>query len=234
MTPNPLPLFLVLVFTCFFASAQHPLVGTWEMTSITGVSADDQKFQLDSTTIRETKIITPTHYILIATDKEDGTWKFNRCYFGSVKFKGDKYYEIPIMSSEQIYENVKTDFHWKIDGNHFIQSGSIIRPDGKKIKLERFLFRRSEVSAVADKKFTGTWKTEQDGMKSYLVITPTHWMIIEKREQKFSKAMGGTYKLAGDAAELDMLYGTEASKRVKAELKGGQVVVEGVGYSKVN
>lgn len=138
------------------------------------------------------------------------------------------------MSSEQIYENVKTDFNWKIDGNDFIQSGSIKRPDGKTIKLERFLFRRSDVPAAVDKKFTGTWRAEQAGAKSYLVITPTHWMLIEKREQKFSKALGGTYGVTGTAAELDVLYGTETGKRVKAELKGEQVLVDGVGYSKVH
>lgn len=96
MAKTPLSLLVLLVLAGFLASAQHPLVGTWEMTSIAGVNVDGQKFKLDSTTIRETKLITPTHYFLIAMDNEDGNWKFNRCYFGSVKIDGGKYFEIPI------------------------------------------------------------------------------------------------------------------------------------------
>ena len=150
MTRKTLLLFCLLVWTSHFATGQHPLTGTWEMVSISGVNADGATFNLDTTTIRETKIITPTHYILIARDNENGDWKFNRCYAVTTKVDGGRYYEFPLISSEQIFQNVKTDFTWKVNENKFIQSGTIIRPDGKKIILDEFIFKRSEVRAVSD------------------------------------------------------------------------------------
>jgi hypothetical protein len=227
-------LFLLLfVLNGYVASAQHPLIGTWEMVSISGVNVDGEKFNLDSATTRETKIITPTHYMLIAMSKQDGEWKFNRSYFGSIKIEGGKYYEFPIMSSEQIYENLKTDFDWKIDGDAFIQSGVITRPDGKKIILDRFLFGRSKTPEVSGQNFAGTWQADQGGVKSYLVVTATHWMVIEKRDQKFSKALGGAYNVKGNRAELGVLYGTKDTKSISAELKGQQIVINDRTYSRL-
>src|SRR4051812_46429743 len=103
MPRNSFLLASLFLLSSYIAVAQHPLIGTWEMVSIAGVDADGEKFKRDSATFQETKIITPTHYILIAMDKQDGAWKFNRCYFGSTKIQGSKYYEFPIMSSETIY-----------------------------------------------------------------------------------------------------------------------------------
>jgi hypothetical protein len=216
------------------ATAQHPLIGTWEMVSIAGVNVDGKKFKLDSATVRETKIITPTHYILIAMDKDDGSWKFNRCYFGGVKIDGGKYYELPIMSSETIYENVKTDFDWQINGKEFVQSGFIKRPDGKTIVLDKFLFTRSKVKPISDQKFVGTWQAEHAGVKSFLVLTPTHWMFIEKQEQTFTKASGGIYSVKNGLAELIHLYGTEDQKNTSAELKGQKISFNNLSYSKIN
>jgi hypothetical protein len=234
MTRNSLLLFYFLILTSYFATGQHPLVGTWEMVSIEGVNVDGEKFKLDSTTIRETKIITPTHYILIARDNEDGNWKFNRSYSGKTKIDGSKYYEIPVVSSQRIFENVTTDFNWKIDGNEFIQSGFITRPDGKTIILDKFVFRRSEVPPVLDQKFVGTWLAEHNGVKSILIITPTHWMFITQQDQKFSKALGGVYNVGGNLAKLTVLYGSENEKSISAEIKGQKINFNNLSYSKID
>jgi hypothetical protein len=225
----------LLVLSGYVAIGQHPLVGTWEMVSIAGVNVDGEKFNIDTTTTRETKIITPTHYILIASDAENGTWKFNRCYMGKTKISGTKYYEIPVISSNQIYDNVTTDFDWKIDGNKFIQSGSITRPDGKTILLDKFVFKRSEIPTVSDQKFVGSWQAEQPGVKSILIITTTHWMFIEHQNQKFSKALGGVYNVKGNRAELTVLYGSENEKGgISAEMKGQKINFNNLSYAKID
>src|SRR5690606_30405933 len=121
---------------------QHPLIGTWEMISVQGIDADGQPFFLDTTSARETKIITPTHYLLIAWDVDGDSLIFNRTMAGTVAFEGDRYIETPTHASVQIFENVKADFRWKLDGDVFIQSGTIVRPDGKKVVLEALKFRR--------------------------------------------------------------------------------------------
>jgi hypothetical protein len=176
------------------ASAQHPLIGTWEMVSISGTNADGEKFYLDTTTVRETKIITPTHYILLALDKEKDQWTMNRCYFGTVSMTDSKYIETPVMSSLRIFENVITDFTWKVEGDRFIQSGSITRPDGKKILLDQFIFARAKANPVAAAApYTGTWKLQEgESSEGMLVITPTHWMQIIRSGEKLIDASGGT------------------------------------------
>ncbi|HEX5171514.1 MAG TPA: hypothetical protein VFW11_20190 [Cyclobacteriaceae bacterium] len=234
MARNSFLFVYLFVLSGYIAAAQHPLIGTWEMVSIEGVNAEGEKFKLDSTTTGEAKIITPTHYILIAMDKEDGKWTFNRSYFGKIKIDGSKYVEIPMMSSEPIYENVKTDFDWKIRGNEFIQSGFITRPDGKTVILDKFLFRRSGIPPLSDQKFVGTWQAEHAGVKSFFILTPTHWMVIEKQLEKFSKALGGVYTVKGNLAELSVLYGTENDKSMTAELKGQHIIFNNLSYSKLN
>jgi hypothetical protein len=174
-------------------SAQHPLIGTWEMVSISGTNADGEKFYLDTTTVKETKIITATHYMLLARDKEKDQWIMNRCYAGTASMTDTKYIESPVMSSLRIFENVLTDFTWKVEGDRFIQSGTITRPDGKKIILDKFIFTRAKVKPVsAADPYAGTWKLSsgknEEGM---LIITSSTWMQILRSGEKLLDASGG-------------------------------------------
>src|SRR5688572_28962457 len=143
---EPIPMKKISALLIFFVLtsanlwAQHPLVGTWEMVTIKGIDANGEKFSSDTSTIREIKIITPTHYMLIAEDVDGDSLVFNRCYAGAVKIDGDSYNEIPMVSSVPIFDNVKTDFKWKVVGDRFIQSGTLIRPDGKKVVLDELFF----------------------------------------------------------------------------------------------
>jgi hypothetical protein len=207
-------LFASLLLSVAQLFAQHPLVGTWEMVSIKGVNAAGEKFYNDTTTVRETKIITPTHYILIAQDVENDSLIFNRCYAGTIRLEGNKYIEEPTISSAALFDNVKTDYTWTVQGDKFIQSGTFTRPDGKKVTLDEMVFRKVKTPHSYDSNPTnGTWKlltasyTNTDGSKgSYTsetteclqVITPTHWMYISCRDKKFESAMGGTYTMKGN------------------------------------
>ncbi|MEJ1237044.1 hypothetical protein WBG78_02885 [Chryseolinea sp. T2] len=207
---------LLFVSLSFFVCAfgQHPLYGTWQMISIKGINANGEKFSADTSTIRETKVITPTHYMLIAEDVENDSLVFNRCYFGTIQLEGEKYIEMPILSSATIFENVKTDFTWKVVGDRFIQAGTVIRPDGKKVVLEELVFQRVKTATSYPKNAAnGTWKlvksssvnvegaTREDTDKTvtaYQLITPTYWMYVISRDKKFEEAMGGSYSLKGD------------------------------------
>jgi len=203
--------FLIFLIAFGAASAQkNPLIGTWEMVSVSGIDADGEKFYQDSTTIRETKIITPTHYMLIAHDVVSDSLVFNRSYAGTVQFKGNKYIEVPMMSSLQIVENLKTDFTWSVDGDTFIQSGHIVRPDGRKVTLEKLVFKRVKTSkaypqnpAIGTLNYISSTYTTPEGethvekapqIKVMEIITPTHWMGISYKDNKFENAMGGAYR----------------------------------------
>lgn len=190
----------VLIFLS--ANAQnHPLVGTWEMVSIEGINADGKAFKLDTADVRETKIITSTHYMLIAMDVRGDSLVFNRSYAGEVKMDGNRYLENPLVASVQIFNNVKSDFKWKVEGDVFTQSGSFTRPDGKKIILHSLKFRRvTSATVYPANPCLGTWTKRANtsnaagaGSSGLLLVTPSHWMEISHVNGKFEYATGGTY-----------------------------------------
>jgi hypothetical protein len=206
---------LVLLTLCLSVaevSAQHPLVGTWEMISVRGIGADGEPFFLDTTAVRETKIITPTHYMLIAWDVDNDSLIFNRTMAGEVRLENEKYIEVPLYASVQIFENVDVDFTWKLDGDLFTQSGTIVRPDGKKILLEALIFKRkTEEKANSKNAAVGTWRqvsgeqTAPDGKKNsfsagdkgLLIVTPTHMMRMNHKGDEFDGVVYASYETKG-------------------------------------
>ena len=231
------------------AVAQHPLVGAWEMVSIRGINAAGEKFSDDTTHIREVKIITPTHYVLIAHDVEGDSLVFNRCYAGTIQVQGTKFTETPTLSSVSIYDNVKTDFNWKIDGDKFIQSGTFTRPDGKKIILEQLLFQRIKTTqSYANNPTNGVWKllssnyTTADGVShkdtheqvdALQIIAPTHWMYVSMRDKKFEHAMGGSYIKQGNKYYPKLDFASFPKKlwgktEMTEKLEGNKLTIEGV------
>lgn len=242
---------LLLIFFAFLPSlisAQHALVGTWEMVSIKGFNADGEPFYFDTTRVREIKIITPTHYMLIAYDVADDSLIFNRTYAGKVAFDGTQYIETPLQSSEPIFDNVRADYTWRVDGDQFVQSGTVVRPDGKKVILEALIFKRVKTAnSFTDNPAIGTWNqlsstytdflgntamhTKDDATRLH-IITPTHWMRISHRKKKFEHVMAGTYTMKDGIAFPVIEYGTanipadqkiEMSERVE----GDRLLVKG-------
>jgi len=217
-------LFLSLCFTSVRVTAQHPLVGTWEMISVKGIDADGEPFFDDTSSVRETKIITPTHYILIAWDVDKDSLTFNRTMAGQVRLENEKYIEIPTHASVQIFENVEANFTWKLEGDIFTQSGTIRRPDGKIVVLEALIFKRlKDIRAGKDNPAIGTWHqvsgsfTTPDGKNQstfnpgdtrLLVVTPTHWMRMDLRNKKFDGVQYGTYTSQADNIVSHMEFST--------------------------
>jgi hypothetical protein len=225
-------------------SAQHPLVGTWEMISAKGIDADGESFYLDTTAVKETKIITPTHYMLIAWDVEQDSLIFNRTMAGKVRMEGEKYIETPTQASVQIFDNVNANFTWKLDGDIFTQSGTIVRPDGKTVVLEALLFRRvRNVKSNPANPAIGAWKqlsadyTLADGKRnpsfndsdqSLLIVTPTHWMRMNHKNKKFHGAQYGRYQMKGKDVITDLSYSTYGEKKgeqppIAQEISGDQI-----------
>ena len=247
-------IFLVIAvsLTGVEAIAQHPLVGTWEMISVKGIGADGEAFFLDTTSVRETKIITPTHYMLIAWDVDDDSLMFNRTMTGQVRLEGRKYIEVPSHASVQIFENLKVDFAWQLEGDIFTQSGTIVRPDGKTVVLEALKFRRvTDVPAQEKNPAIGTWSQltgeyqTGDGQthaafgesdQRLLIVTPTHWMRMDLKNKKFDGVLFGTYDVEGDTLSTTMNFATypfkkgEQSKFVQ-RVTGGKLEISSTGVT---
>jgi len=221
-------------------AAQHPLVGTWEMVSGRGISAEGKKFSFDTTSRREVKVITPTHYMLIAQDVNGDSLVFNRSYAGEVKLDGNQYLETPLLASLPIFKDVKTDFTWKVEGDIFTQSGSITRPDGKKVILEALEFRRVKSGVKAANNLSvGTWSQQRQmqagdqkkpSTARLQLITPTHWMQISTIDGKFEFAAGGTYALHGNVMTMTTDYASvDAPGKVdlKQTVNGEKLIAQG-------
>jgi hypothetical protein len=207
-------LLTALLISSLCANGQHPLVGTWEMISIKGTDYDGKPFFADKTRMREIKIITPTHYMLIAQDVKGDSLVFNRSHAGTVRFEGNQYIECQRIASWDSLKPVDLAFNWKVEGDKFIQSGTLTRADGKTARLEELVFQRvTPPSSYPKNPSIGTWDqlsssfTLPDGKKGmhtretatrFQIITPTHMMRMSHRGNKFESATAESYTMKGN------------------------------------
>ncbi|MEO5599870.1 MAG: hypothetical protein ABIR06_02980 [Cyclobacteriaceae bacterium] len=203
-----------LILSSLQVFAQHPLVGTWQMVSMKGTDFDGKKISLTTSMAREIKIITPTHYMLIAHDVKGDSLVFSRSHAGLMHFKENQFIETQKIASWDNPEPASLPFHWKVEGDKFIQSGKITRADGKTAMLEELVFERIKGKAsYPGNPSNGTWDqlssryTLGDGKEEshtnktatrFQIITPTHWIRINHRNNKFESAMAGTYRMEGN------------------------------------
>ncbi len=188
-----------------------------------------RNFRLTTTSVREIKIITATHYMLIACDVSGDSISFNRTMAGTVRLDGDRYFENPMHASVEIFPNLKVDFKWRLSGGKFIQSGTVVRPDGKTIVLEELVFRKVTSAKPQSKNpAIGTWNqissfhtSASDGKKisdlnpmdTRFLITPTHWMRMDLKNKKFESARYGTYSIEGDQIQGSVEYASVPFKK---------------------
>jgi hypothetical protein len=197
------------------AMGQNPLVGTWELVSIKETDTAGVKSSLDQTSVREMKIITPTHYMFISHRVAGDSLVFDKAIAGTIKITGAKFVETPLHVSNKSDLKIKTDFAWKVQGDKFVQSGTITLPGGKQIKLEELVFKRvTTPSAYTKNPSNGTWEqlssafTFENGLKDYhtkqstirfQIINASHFMRINSKNGEFESAFGGPYTIEGGA-----------------------------------
>ncbi len=205
-----------ILFCCtlqLFAQ-NNPLVGTWEVVSMKGTGSDGSKISADGSEFKETKIITPTHYILITHRKQGDSLVFDKAIAGTVRIEGNKYIETPLYFSQEGTDKAKMDFTYKLEGDKFIQSGTITYPDGKVATLDALVFQKVEGNNYTDNPAIGTWNqlssrgVDESGKQlwshtnathiRFQIVSPTHWMRISLKDDAFENAMGGTYTMEGD------------------------------------
>lgn len=214
----------VMLFTSAFLSctlsifAQSPLVGVWE-------------YQVD--TLKSTKIITPTHWIVFTESIKDNSAKFIRSQGGTYTRHGNKYVESSDVASWDDYGKEKTDYTFKVEGNKFYQKGILTLADGTQVPIDEVWQKVKSAKPNANNQ-AGTWEQLSsttimaDGRKTSLttatatrfhVATPTHWMRISHRNNKFEQAMGGTYTTEGNKLYPRIEYASfPVNKSAKIEI----------------
>ena len=94
-------------------------------------------------------------------------------------------------------------------------------PDGKKAILDELIFHRIKTAnSYPNNPAIGTWdqlsstytidgKTDSHTNATatrFHIITPTHWMRISHRDNKFENAMGGSYTLDGNRGSVSLQF----------------------------
>jgi len=247
-TKNLLMLAIALISCTQLWAQSHPLVGTWEMVSGSWTNAEGKMVTVDTTTNREVKIITPTHYMLINEKVEGDSLVFDWTLAGTVRVDGHRYVEVPQISSDEQWTTITTDFTWETQGDQFIQRGTVTNPDGSKAELHELVFQRVAADqAYPDNPSVGTWDqlsssyTLADGTHEshtnatatrFQIITPTHWMRMNHRDGKFEHVMGGTYTLQGNTVYPRFEYGMpviapDATAEFTQRVEGDKMYVSG-------
>lgn len=244
------PFLCTLIFFCFawpLLAQQHPLVGTWEVVSIKGTDTDGTKISADGTQFKETKIITPTHYILFTERKQGDSLVFDKAIAGTIRVEGNKYIETPVYFSDEAHGKGKTNFTYKLDGNTFIQAGTVITPEGKTATIDELVFKKVKETNAPTHPAIGTWNqlsssgTGTDGQKwshtnathiRFQIITPSHWMRISYKDNKFENAMGGTYHIEGNKVhpgfEMASFPAEEFTAEITQRVEGNKLYWSGM------
>ena len=217
----------LILFCSMTIFAQHPLIGTWEMVSIKGTDADGIPINWNTATLRITKIITPTHYMLMQHIVRNDSVIFSLAHAGPIQFEGNKYSHTSTIGSAAATIGSKSDYTWNIKGNQLIQEGTITGADGKKSVIAELVYKRvSGSSSNSKNRIVGTWNqlssefTLFDGTKGshtspavarFEIFTPTHWMRIANRDNKFENATICTYTVQNEKIKLTVISSSSST-----------------------
>lgn len=208
MKPQFLFICLLICLSWQLFAQTNPLVGTWQVVSAKGTDADGKPMTLDGSQFVETKIITPTHYAIITQMKQGDSLVFEKAIAGRVQVEGSKYIEIPLHSSQA---NIgKAEFTYRTEGDKFIQKGVATHPNGQKNEYE-IVFQKVKLPAQTNPAI-GVWnQLTSSGVNAkgekwshtsathirFMTVSPTHYIIIRKKDNQFEDALAGTYRIEG-------------------------------------
>jgi hypothetical protein len=174
-------------------TAASSIVGTWTETT---------------DTLREIKIISPTHVFFMVFNKDS----FLYAGAGTYTVEGNKYTEHMQYANFDFSTMKGFTFDYDVQGDKFMQKGTLTMPDGSQAPINH-TFTRVKSDKAYDGAHVGTWNqlsstyTDTSGTKHshtnathirFQIVTPTHWMRISMRENKFENAMEGTYTMDGN------------------------------------
>ncbi len=195
---------LAMVLLCVVASqlqAQKPsaIVGTWEMVSMSATDGTSEPYTRDVSTLKQYKVITPTHWMYILKGVEQDTMRVGGDH-GTYTLVGDKYVEK--------LSGATTAFTVKVEGDKLYQDGTLTLDDGRKIVLHE-VYRKVSGKPNPDRSLVGAWnlvsayhmengkRVNDPATKEFQLITPTHFMLVERNGEEVKAVILGSYTLSG-------------------------------------
>ena len=190
-----------MVVLCFmvlplFAQKSPQIEGTWEMISQSGTNLDGSPIKTDVSSIKQYKMISPTHWMNVVKDIASSTLRHG-ANFGEYTLTGNKYVEK--------FAGANTDYKVKVEGDKFYLEGSLIVNDGRKAYFNE-VYQKVPGIVNADKAAIGTWDLisvycmegdkkiiGEPDLKQIEIISPTHFMRIDIKGEKLNNIMLGSY-----------------------------------------
>ncbi|MDO1450787.1 hypothetical protein Q0590_31225 [Rhodocytophaga aerolata] len=189
---------LFTIFLCCLSwqilAQTNPLVGTWMM---------------ESDTMKEIKILTPTHYSFVVLDAKNNKVAYTG--YGTYSVQNGKYIENAEYGNFELDKSKKLEFDYKVEGDKFYQKGSVTLADGTINRINNS-FTKVKLPAQ-NNPATGTWNqltssgVDAKGEKwshtsathiRYMTISPTHYIIIRQKDKQFEDVLAGSYRMEGD------------------------------------
>ncbi|WP_210487773.1 lipocalin family protein [Rufibacter aurantiacus] len=224
------------------AQTSPSIVGTWEMLSMTGKNENGEPINRDVNVVKQYKVITPTHWMYVVKGIIQDTLRMEGGY-GTYTLTGNKYVE-------KLSDPATTDFTMRVEGDRLFQDGHILLPDGKKVELHE-VYRRVSGTPNADKSLVGAWnlvssyhmaegkRVDDRPMKEFQLITPTHFMWVERDGDKPRTVAVGSYTYTGGKLQPRFLLappmiGEKDKFDITAKVEGDRLVLRGTTTSAAN
>ncbi|KAA3437087.1 hypothetical protein [Rufibacter hautae] len=217
------------------AQTSPPIVGTWEMVSMTGKDGTGAPITRDVSAVKQYKVFTPTHWMYIVKGVVRDTLRMEGDH-GTYTLQGNKYVE-------KLSDSATTAFTMKVEGDRLYQDGHILMADGRKVELHEVYLKVSG-TPNPDKSLVGAWnflssyimadgkKVTDTAKKEFQLITPTHFMSVERGGEKQRTVALGSYTLSGGKFKPKFIL-TPAMMNEKdryditAKVEGDKLVLKG-------
>jgi hypothetical protein len=121
-----------------FPAYEGKHVGTWHMISQKVTDPKGKTTKTDMETIKQVKILSPTHWMFISENIKDGKKSFKGANGGSYSLNGTRYVELL-----ENAEDVQTDYTLEVKGNKMFMVGSLTTPEGEKIVYDEVYLRET-------------------------------------------------------------------------------------------
>lgn len=187
----------------------NPLLGNWEFVHAT-LTASDGAVSIDSSQMRQSLIITPTHYMIVVHRVDEGQLKFVYSMAGSIQTQHRQHQDTTAFSPEIFHST--SSLLWELDEEgHLVQRGDINFYGNKTETYSvKALFKKAEhsIASLVEKPGIGSWNLsgamntfshELEGDKSskpakaIRLFTPSHWMSFSMHEHFMETKTGGVY-----------------------------------------
>ncbi len=117
------------------------LVGTWHLQSQKVTGADGKAATTNMAGHTKVRIITPTHWMFIAENNQNGKREFVQADGGTYTLRGDR-----CLEKSEFVPGMQADYGWRLEGDKLVVAGTQTGADGQQYTFDEVYQREKEPS----------------------------------------------------------------------------------------